>query len=277
MSAAAILRRLYIFILIEAVRGCTVSVGGQTYDLSALESAGTNGVVSVTAPTSEQGLYKYSASFCSDKASCQGKYGNLIRLRDASVYSCLGVYGTWSTAVNTKTTNGFEASFTSTESCSDNESEKYTSTFNFLCDKSAGDLGTLQANKVGGNNCEYSVDVHTDLVCAGSTPVGPSSAAGTLSGGSIFLIVLVCLLFVYIIVGVGLNYHKDKSFGTPHRDFWCSKLPYWTKIGCLTSWIGALSCTKGTYRWCCIKIFKADAEDEKMASSLIKEDGDDED
>jgi len=264
------LRQLYIFILVKCVQACTVAVGGQSYDLTALASAGTNGVVSVTAPTSETGLYKYQASFCSDKASCQGTYGNLIRLRDTTIYSCLGVYGAWSTAVNKKTTTGFEATYTSTESCSDNLSQKYSSTFNFLCDESAGSLGTLQANKVSSNNCEYSVDVHTNLVCSGSTHSG---AGSSLSGGSIFLILLVSLLFVYILVGVGINYHKEKSYSTPHRDFWCSKLPYWTKVGCLTSWMWTLSCTTATYRWCCIKICKKEG-DEKMSAGLIEEDED---
>jgi len=270
MLAGTMFQRLYIFVLVKCIRGCTVAVGGQSYDLTALASAGTNGVVSVTAPTSETGLYKYEASFCSDKASCQGTYGNLIRLRDTTIYSCLGVYGLWSSAVNKKTTNGFESTYTSTESCSDDLSQKYSSIFNFVCDKSAGSLGTLQANKVGSNNCEYSVDVHTDLVCSGSTGAGASSG---LSGGSIFLISLVCLLFVYILVGVGINYHKEKSFKTPHRGFWCSKLPYWTKVGCLTSWIWTLSCTRGTYHWCCIKICKKEGG-KSMSTGLIEEDND---
>jgi len=259
-----------ILLSFEAVLGCSVTVGGQTYNLDSLQTQGTNGVVSVTAPSSEGGEYKYEASFCTDLVPCSTYItGNLVRNKGDI---CEGVYGKWQSAVNTKTTNGYSATFTSTQYCSDDYSTLYKSEFNFLCDKSAGVLGTIKAEQVGSTNCEYSVDVHTNLVCAGSVPVNSGGSEGGLSGGSIFLIVLVVLLIVYVIAGFGWNYHKEKSVKCGQKDFWCVKLPYWTKTGCLTSWVSTLNCCKFSYAWCCTKIFRVKAGDDKMAASLVGDD-----
>jgi len=264
---------LYILLFLQAARCCSVTVGDQTYDLSSLETAGDNGVVSVTSPSAEGGQYTYKASFCSDRIACGSYiYGNLVRSKSSV---CEGVYGKWSTAVNTKTDNGYQAKFTSTQYCTDDFSSLYKSTFNFLCDKGAGTLGTVSAEQVGSNTCEYSVNVYTDLVCAGSTPVHTGGSGGGLSGGSIFLILLVVIVFVYIVAGFGWNYYKEKTVRSPHGQFWCSKLPYWTKTGCLTSWVSTVTCCKFSYTWCCVKLFKAKSGDDKMATGLIGEEADD--
>jgi len=262
---------VFILLFFEAARGCSVTVGSQTYNLDSLETSGTNGIVTVTAPSTDS-EYSFEASFCGDKVTC-GSYitGNLVRSKNKV---CEGVYGKWSTAVNTKTTNGFQATFTSTQYCSDDFSQLYKSEFNYLCDKSAGTLGTVQAQRVGSNTCEYSVDVHTNLVCDGSVPISGGGGAGGLSGGSIFLIILIVLLFVYIIAGFGWNYYKSKTFMCAQKSFWCSKLPFWTKTGCLTTFFCTMSCCKFSYAWCCTKIFKAKPGDEKMATNLIEDDED---
>jgi len=248
-----------------------VSVGGEIYDLSALQTAGKNGIVTVTPPESEQGAYKYEASFCDDLATCQNIKGNFVRLRDSNWDSCIGLYGTWGTAVNTKTANGYDAEFRSSERCVDDFLKLYTSTFKFICDEGAGSLGTIEAQKDGENACSYSVSVYTNIVCSGSTPVpnsgprGPtqataphtgSSSASGFSWGPIFLIALVVSLFIYITLGVSMNYKKDQRYKTPHKDFWCSRLPNLTKIGCITSWIWTLWCCQVNYSWCCIHICK---------------------
>jgi len=262
---------LYILLFFKIARCCTVTVGGQTYDLASLETAGSNGVVSVTSSEAE---YTFEASFCSDRVACGAYiYGNMVRSKSQV---CEGVYGKWSTATNTKTTNGYQAEFTSTQYCSDDFSVLYKSTFNFLCDNKAGTLGTVKAEQVGSNTCEYSVDVYTDLVCAGSTPIHTGGdGGGGLSGGSIFLILLVVLVFVYFFAGFGWNYYKHKTVKTLHGEFWCTKLPYWTKTGCMVSWFQTITCCKFSYAWCCVKICKGKAGDDKMATGLIG--GEDED
>jgi hypothetical protein len=255
--------RVAILVFFVVVQSCDVDIPGYgSYDLSPLENAGNKGVVEVSPPPSEVGSVKYSASFCGDKMFCIGQATNFIREADSPTLNCLGKYGTWNSGTYVKTSNGFEVSYSSDMPCSDDKAEYYSSTFNYICDPTAGTLGAIQATQVG-NICKYSVDLNTDLVCKGST----TSSAG-LSGGSIFLIILVSLMFLYFIVGIGFNYHKDRRFKTLHGEFWCRKLPYWTKMGCMSSWIVTLGFLKGTYRWCCIKIFKAE-KDDKMATGLI--------
>jgi len=264
---------ILILFLFKATRCCRVFVGSQTYDLSSLETAGTDGVITVTPPAGESD-WIYEASFCQDKASCQVYVnGNLIRKKANGDSDC-EVYGKWAMAKNTeKTENGYQAEYQGISFCSSQPSVTDESIFNFLCDPSAGDLGTIQASYVS-SECEIKVDVHTNLVCAGSVPVpsgGSTGGSGVLSGGSIFLISLVVIILVYIIAGFGLNYYKEKTIAPPNRTFWCSKFPFWTKTGCITSWIWTLRISKSAYGWCCVKIFKANPEDDKMAAGLIDE------
>lgn len=257
--------RISTLIFLVVLKGCTVDIpGSQSYDLSDLQN---QKQVEVQAPASEQGIYKYSASFCSDLLFCNGSPTNLIRMMDSTILRCLGTYGNWASGTYTKTVHGFKGDYTSSMDCQNDPSQKYSSTFNYICDTSVGTLGTLEATAVGSNNCKYSVDVYTDVVCQGSKPINSNPSSG-LSGGSIFLIVLVTVICLYFLVGVGFNYYKDRSFKTLHGEFWCRRVPFWTKIGCMTSWIATLGCLKGTYRWCCIKIFKSE-KDEKMAAGLI--------
>jgi len=288
MRNPEILQRIWILIFLQIGQGCKVQVGEENYDLSDLQKAGKSGVVEVTPPKSEQGVYKYEASFCADLADCQKNFGNLVRLRDSNLYSCIGLYGKWSSAVNTKTENGYDAKFESSEYCADDFKQRYSSTFKFLCSETAGTLGTIEAEKVGDNSCSYTVNVYTNLVCTGSTPVpGPTPAgptpspadhtiatSGGLTWGFIFLIALLCALFMYIILGTGLNYRKEHSYKTPHQDFWCSKLPYWTKIGCITSWIWTLWFSQLIYSWCCTHVCKKNGGEDNMATGLMKEEED---
>jgi len=262
-ALSGMLNGIYLIICLKILKGCKVSVGGQTYDLSSLQSAGYDGEVQVNPPPDEVGIYEYYASFCGNNVTCNEKRGNFVRLTTV-LGRCLGEYGTWNSGKFTKTGDGFQGSFEGNDPCSDDFSSKYKSIFNFVCDDSIGNLGTLQATKVGSNTCEYSVEVPTQLACGGSD----KETIGGLSNGSIFLIALASFLFLYIVAGIGINYQKDRSFKPLHMGFWCKTFPYWLKMGCLTSWIFMLRCTTGTYRKCCIKICGADG-DEKMATGLI--------
>jgi len=262
MRRPGIFRRFWIFFSLRIGQSCTVKVGGEIYDLSALQTAGKNGIVTVTPPESEQGSFKYEASFCDNLVTCQAIEANFVRLRVSNSDSCLGRYGDWDSAKYTKTENGFDAGLQTNDWCSDNYHIHHSSTFKFICDEGAGSLGTIEAQKDGDDTCSYSVSVYTNIVCAGSGPTqapaphNGSSSAGGLSWGSIFLIALVVSLFIYITLGVSLKYKKDQRYETPHKDFWCSRLPYLTKVGCITSWIWTLWCCQVSYSWCCIHICK---------------------
>lgn len=242
--------------------GCSVTAGGTAYDLSALQNMG---VVQVAPDSSESG-YKYEISFCKDKAECQGNLGSMVRLRSGGQNTCLGIYGEWDNAGNegTPTPNGFSMSFQSEYYCSDDFSKKYSSVFNFICGDSDTPSG-LVAKRTGSDACEYSVDISIAAACG----------ASGLSGGSIFLITLVSVAFLYVIVGFGFFYHKEKAFGFPssQKGFWCSKLPFWVKTGLMVTWVQMMTCWRFTMK----KIFKAKDNDDKMEEGLIKDDSDGED
>jgi len=256
---------VYSIIFLAAVNGCTVQIDEETYDLEKLENLGN---ISVTPPADEQDQFYFSISFCSNQVHC-GKYQKANMVRSTESGNCDGIYGDWETAQNEKTVSGYTANFTGSQFCTDNFNVHYTSQFNLLCDPSAGTLGKVQAVEPGSNTCRYEIDIHTNLVCEGSIPIGgDGGGSGGLSGGSILLISLFVLVVIYVIVGFVSNYVREKAVRAPHKTFWCTKLPYWTKTGCVTSW----RCTISTYKWCCKKISRVNPEDEKMASGLIGED-----
>jgi len=253
---------IYSIIFFGAVNGCSVVVDGQTYDLDPLEALGN---ISVTPPADEVGEYSYSVSFCSNQVPCGGfQTANMVRY---TVGANCQMYADWGSVENEKTAHGYEADFTGKQYCNDNFELHYTAQFNLLCDPGAGTLGTLQAIKTGSDHCNYEVDITTDVVCEGSVPIGAGGGEQGLSAGSIFLITLLVLIVVYLIVGFVLNYVKEKAVKAPHKAFWCAKLPYWTKTGCITTWL----CTMSSYHWCCKKIFRTKPQDDKMATGLIDE------
>lgn len=259
-------------VLFEA-QGCSVTAGGTKFDLSHLPTS----VVDVLPEADEDKLYKYQVSFCSDTAECQGNYGNMVRLRNSGLNTCLGIYGEWSNSANpapTKTSIGFQMKFQSEYYCSDDFSKKYSSVFNFICGKNKS-IGTLQAKKTGSDACEYSVDIMIDAACAGGAKPqggGGDGLVGGLSGGSIFLIILLVLAFVYVMGAFGFNYHKEKAVGFPHKSFWCSRLPFWIKTGLMVTWVQIMTCWRFTMK----KVFKSKEEDDKMEEGLIKDSDDEE-
>lgn len=256
------LRKLYVFLLVNVVISCTVDVGNQVYDLSSISKT----VYTVQGPSSEDNMASYEASICEDLVYCTLYVnGSLVyRNENAECYQ----YGSWRRAKNLKTENGFRASFESVQWCPPKYTSILQSEFNMLCDTSAGAIGLLKANKVGDDDCSLSVDVHTNLVCKGSIPINSFSV---LSGSFIFLIILFSLIVAYLIVGFGYNYYKDKAIAMPQQSFWCTKLPYWTKTGCILSGVTTVTFCKVSYRWCCLKISRARPGDDQMEAGLVEE------
>lgn len=260
--------QLILFLLLQAVHSqCSFKAGDQLYYLIDISTE----TYDVTGPPSEKGEYTYKTTFCSDRVPCPEELGsgNLVRFKSDK---CVAIYGKWENYENIeKTTNGFQIEFIDTRICpEDPDLGYYSCQFNFLCDTSAGYIGLLQANTVGDNSCQYTVDVHTNLTCEGSVPVNGNKSTG-FSGGSLFLIALVTLIAVYCLGGMGVNFVKTKVIVLPQRSFWCSQLPSWTKTGCILSWVKTVIVCKTCYSLCCVKIFKAKSGDEKMADALIGE------
>ena len=89
-----------------------------------------------------------------------------------------------------------------------------------------------------GASCTYEYLLQSKWACPGQVYVEPDSS-NALSGGSIFLIILVSLLFAYFVVGwfiCAYMNRKDRGYGDvigniPHVTFW-SKLPSLVFAGC---------------------------------------------
>mmetsp|Transcript_4538 Transcript_4538/g.11222 ORF Transcript_4538/g.11222 Transcript_4538/m.11222 type:complete len:263 (+) Transcript_4538:220-1008(+) len=83
------------------------------------------------------------------------------------------------------------------------------------------------------NKCFYLITMQGKELCAtGSTPPKGGSD-NSLSGGSIFLIILACSIVLYLIVGVGVKFQKYEARGIdliPNLDFW-RDLPFLCKDG----------------------------------------------
>jgi len=249
------------FLLFQDVLSCAVPVGDEVYDLTAIATE----KYTVEGPAGDDSLFE--ASFCSDLAYCSSIGGVLTRTEKTG--ECHS-YGVWDPVKTIKTEHGVEVSFNSEDRCPPDYENPLESMFNFLCDTKAGDLGLLKATKI--NDCEYSLEIHTNLVCEGSIPVNSNGGNKGLSSGSVLLIVLCALLFGYFLIGLCFNFYKQKTLAIPQRSFWCTKLPYWTKTGCILSWVTTMTVCKTSYSWCCLKIFKAKPGDDQMATALVDDD-----
>jgi len=202
---------LYVLVLFQtAGEGCMIRVEQEIYNFSALSKK----VYEVQPPANESGVYSYKASFCNDLVLC-GRYlsGSLVSFKDRV---CLSVYGQWATMVNVKTLNGFRSEFASPQFCFDDFNTPDKSEFNFICDTKAGDIGRIQANKLGNNTCAYSVDVYTKLVCEGV------KSSRNLAWVYIFLIIIVLQFAVVVLT---------KIVGLLKRDLWSKLPPYWDEDG----------------------------------------------
>lgn len=86
--------------------------------------------------------------------------------------------------------------------------------FNFYCDHSVSGVQPVTAIQNGTNDCRYMLEFKTAHACANYT--GNSG----LSGGWIFIIILVCCAFVYIVGGMGYGYFTTRKLEFPNMAFW---------------------------------------------------------
>merc|ERR550534_2446564 len=88
--------------------------------------------------------------------------------------------------------------------------------------------------------CVYEILYKTTHACATTPrPSGGKTKSGGLSGGWIFIIILLCLTFVYCVGGMAYNYKYDDSKEgmdlIPQRTMWTGIMEY-TIVGCNVSW-----------------------------------------
>ena len=109
----------------------------------------------------------------------------------------------------------------------------------FICDETT-ELSYGQVVEVSGI-CRYEIDIMTKYACLGAVCDHNSSKSDDeeLSGGWIFIIMLLVGMFLYFTIGyvyMASTVNKEGGFADfenniPHRSFWCS-LPFLTIAGC---------------------------------------------
>jgi len=208
---------------------CKYSTDRGTFDLAPI--AGTS--YPTSAPTNEA----YDFTFCANNAAVTGCTNSVTEKacalqRDQHSY-CYSL-ATWDNSGKaTSTSDGFSLDFEngSPDFCKDPRGSK----FMFQCDETV-EVGDIATNE--DSNCHYKITVPTKYVCPEYIIHGSASGSG-LSGGSIFLIILLVLISVYCIGGLGFNKYKGSAEGLqliPQTNFWCALLPFWVKSGCKASW-----------------------------------------
>jgi len=224
---------LLLFMLKPAVC-CKIKTELGTYDLSPLAGK------SYQAPT-HQTMYgnKYEFSICSNSAastSCTNTISDscAVQILDTRCYNL----GKWDNSYKVSTTPGFLLiKFANGESddCTDTSGKTFSRsiTFTFTCNNGV-EIGTLTSEEP--DQCAYEITIPTKYVC--SEYILPNATAG-LSGGSIFLIILLVVITVYCVGGFGFNKYRGSAEGfeaVPHASFWCTLLPFWVKTGCMVCW-----------------------------------------
>eukprot|EP01126_Amoeba_proteus_P005150 TRINITY_DN11702_c0_g1_i60.p1 TRINITY_DN11702_c0_g1~~TRINITY_DN11702_c0_g1_i60.p1 ORF type:complete len:232 (+),score=35.71 TRINITY_DN11702_c0_g1_i60:68-763(+) len=189
----------------------TVSKDGSEYDLS-----GINEPVTCTDSLG----YQYSITLCQNTGSC-GEYPTCgYCQQDDKWYYCVG---TTMILEGQKKDGGKGVTIKSVEGEDGREGM-----VQITCDPNAGIMDDIQCTSSNGRLDAYKATFRSSLACP---------LPDTLSGGSIFMIILLVLLVVYWVVGLLVNrfYFGETSFEVlPNLAFWTS-LPGLVKDGILFS------------------------------------------
>jgi len=237
------LLNLIVSLHLTVAQTCSIATGKGTFDLSAISGKSYHVVDSVSQYVS------FDFSFCSNVANtsgCRNPPGSVSAVQHANIYGTCYTLGKWDQSYVTSgiatTDDGFTITFQNgdNELCIDKNGQPMDRIIIYDFECSSANVGTLKLAEP--SNCAYEVTVPTKYACAGG-------ALG-LSGGSIFLIILVVLIPVYCTAGIVYNRTQRGRQGfkdsIPQGGLWCERLPYWTKTGCLVSWAFTLS----TFRFC---------------------------
>jgi len=221
---------LLLLFLTKQAKGCTFTTHDGTFDLSKIAGQ---------SYSFHFGDY-FSFSICDNVASSDRCTAPLtgacaIQDHDGSCYSM----GTWdSSSKVTSTNSSLTVKFQngSPDGCQIGSTPFPRSiTYNFICNEN--EEATIEM-VTEPQTCFYTAFVKTKYVCSDYI-IHSSSSGGGLSDGSIFLICLLVFVTVYCLGGFGFNKYKSSAEGLqafPQASFWCTRLPFLVKTGCMVSW-----------------------------------------
>lgn len=209
---------------------------------------GTNGL-DLSALTSATGSYRvkdaqgysYAFNVCGvvmDEPECRAQQGLMCQYSGSKLEAVVAKWDAGAVTWSALSSSGGEGGLLGTTSNGDTcypVSTPRTTRLTFLCDPAA-DLQVVNLMQPATNPCEYDLTVKTKWACAGTAaPDGASSHA--LSGGWVFVILVLVLSAVYVAGGCLWNYkfHPTSAHYFPHLDSW-KYLVGLVQDGCRFSW-----------------------------------------
>eukprot|EP00486_Rosalina_sp_Unknown_P005148 CAMPEP_0201571110 /NCGR_PEP_ID=MMETSP0190_2-20130828/13721_1 /ASSEMBLY_ACC=CAM_ASM_000263 /TAXON_ID=37353 /ORGANISM="Rosalina sp." /LENGTH=274 /DNA_ID=CAMNT_0047995409 /DNA_START=20 /DNA_END=844 /DNA_ORIENTATION=+ len=201
-----------------------------TLDLSCIA-----GEVLIGQDAEGQTIHDYLFSICQNSQPC-GSNGNvMVAQRDSgqSNGDCfnIGIYdSTIQPDYGTTLGGAYTFQYNGGNDCQSGRTWKPT----FICDASVEhQMGHVTETSFG--SCQYEVTIYTKYACdevSAHCEITDSSSSG-LSGGWVFIIILICGLFTYFVVGyivMALTVNKEGGFGDvngniPNKELWINCIP----------------------------------------------------
>jgi len=238
-----------------SIAGCQYSAGGGSWDLSALYKPAGGGDYKGT-----DGTYDYKMNVCgasNSGAGCTDKQYAICQFSQASstFVASLGsflVAPTWSVitlppAVPEPAANGVQYTFTNGDICWIAGRQQVRTVINvFRCKAGGGTEDTVKVEE-DQTTCTFTITLQTAVACPGGSAA--KDGGGGISGGWIFIIILISIIPIYIGAGCLFNRTKRGLTGVeaaPNVEFWRG-LPGLIKDGAKYSWNMTRSgCKNGT-------------------------------
>jgi len=266
---------LSVFVLSDE-SDCKFSVGGKNYDLSGLKGQ------TATGDDSKISTYHYTAAVCSDMtAQCedimtgQKLVGVVYQMggEPGQQAVCWDMLAKWDNveagpldkSAGADGKDGLTLSFTNGDPC---RGSPRKTKMNMICDTE--EIGKLSGFQDDSDSCLFIINFPSKHACSGAGPGpgpgphggGKKSSSG-ISGGWIFIILLVSLAIFYVAGFFAYGGYKTKEWtnkeNCPHTEFW-GKFVGWVKLGCIMSGQYTWSATKACIGWCKSKIGGGDGE-----------------
>jgi len=230
MNFLLILGTLAVATQAQNIWTCTYSNGGVSYDLSKAQMVD-------SFYTGTDGKYNYDMQVCGIVGTadqCNTK-GALICQYDMTSGNFVAVVAsatltpepTWNLLDPTNPGGGVTAQFLNGDTCFISGFPRVrTANVNYKCGAGTPKTFTISEDA----NCVFTVNITGDCFCPGGCPSGSSSS---LSGGWVFIIILVVVFPVYIVGGCIYKAVKQGTHGIescPNIDFW-KDLPNLIKDG----------------------------------------------
>lgn len=204
-----------------STKDCVYTLDGKTYDLNGAVDKMPNGGYA-----SKDGLARMG--MCGNNAApCKGEKGVVAVFGDPNLSSCVVMLAKWDEKNLPKTgplpsdsgdsSDGIQLTY-ETETCPGLGAGNYKVIVNFACDENT-DFGPYTLSLTT-PPCEFTANINTKYAC----PASSSGPAG-LSGGWLFLIVLLSIFVLYLCGGVFYQYRYQEASGAdllPNKDIWSS-------------------------------------------------------